>query len=150
MKLPPPVSLCLFLTPVVAALPCVEIHTGSHPHSLSLYGVIAGMAPHTDARGWLPYFVLSLAVGVGLRLTGGAISARRTRQLACAATGAAALAVLDLGWPAFSGLQQERSLFSDSVRVEASLGLWLLLLLQILAFVLAWRLPRADAPAMTK
>lgn len=145
MKLPPPVSLCLFLTPVVASLPCVHIQVGGQSHSLSLYGVMAGMAPYTGARGWLPYLVLLLAIGTGVRLAQSEVPARRVRRLACGATGAAIVAVLDLGWPAFLGVHRARSLITDSVQIEAAAGLWLLLLLQIVAFVIACRLPRATS-----
>lgn len=146
------ISLCHLLVFLASLLPAVENHFADGTiHRKTLYGVIAQVGSQLSFAGWAPFLALAVCTAIGVSLTFLPWHPPGPRKLARSIGIVGFLSVIDLGWAAFIGLRQPGFFIVPASELSACFGLWAILGLEILAVILAWRLPREidSAPAAT-
>jgi len=139
-------GLLHLLSPVLAALPCLHTRMGDVTRTFSLFGVFGQAQVTPSFRALAPYIVYVAATGIGAAFLFRQPDSPRARRLAIATASIGLLALLDLGWPAFTFSQQATLPFLPPVELRAGIGLWGLLVLQILAVRAARKLPPSISP----
>jgi len=139
-------GLLHLLSPVLAALPCLHTRMGDVTRTFSLFGVFGQAQVTPSFRALAPYIVYVVATGIGAAFLFRQPDGPRARRPAIATASIGLVALLDLGWPAFTFSQQATLPFLPSVELRAGIGLWGLLVLQILAVRAARKLPPSISP----